>query len=94
MPTLDFANPLYTFDSSHLSYTTTQNCYLMGSLRSNNGSEHTISVDSVNILQAFVTSTETHDAENQLIPCTKISSGTIVRLSGYNGGVLRIYKEL
>ena len=32
MPNLDYANPLFTFDSTHLSYTPTKECYLFGSI--------------------------------------------------------------
>lgn len=38
MPRLNFTTPLYTFDSTHLTYTCTKDCYLVGTLIGAEGS--------------------------------------------------------
>jgi hypothetical protein len=86
MPTLDFANPLYTFDSNNLTYTATKDCYLLGSL---NGSavgaypwNVIVSINSTNTFAISGTGTNGTSSNALSVPLTKLRSGDVVTISG------------
>lgn len=57
MPELDFDNPIYEFDSTHYTFTTTKECYLYGQLK-DNSAPPVISVDGQPVsVQTLSTST-------------------------------------
>jgi hypothetical protein len=90
MPDLNYANPLFTFSSTALSYTATKDCYLLGSLVSGTtGPAITIDGHSV-----FDPRTSTGQA-GAIIPCTKIKSGSTVAISLWtNNTQLSFYETL
>ena len=51
MPILNYANPLFTFDSNNLSYTPTKDCYVCGNL-GQNGNDVTLSIHGTTIARA------------------------------------------
>jgi hypothetical protein len=92
LPSLDFANPLYTFDSTHLSYTATKDCYLYGNIGTSGGAVQngTVTIDGTLVFKA------TWNASDciALLPITKIKSGSTVTLNTSAGGnncALKVY---
>ncbi|MBO7691501.1 MAG: hypothetical protein J6T10_02565 [Methanobrevibacter sp.] len=45
MPSLDYANPLYTFDSTHLTFAATEDCYLVGNITNYTGANLILNID-------------------------------------------------
>lgn len=92
MPVLDYANPLHSFTSGNLSYTTTKECWLVGSIPDNSASSTTIKVDGTTVGgtynhvqgQAWVTS------GNGV--CLKLASGSTVVVS-VASDYLHVFKE-
>lgn len=89
MPILDFANPLYRFDSNHTSSTTTKDCYLYGMIIGINAK---IYVDSTEIsIKDYATSS--HDVTSVSYPL-KIKAGSVVAIGGSvadSNATLRLY---
>ena len=90
MPVLDFANPLYTFDTNHLSYTATENCYLFGSVYAG---DYTLKIDNTEILKFISYTSATHC---QQIPILKLSVGQKVKFTGLPSSYcnIHIYREI
>lgn len=81
MPNLDYANPLFTFDSTHLSYTPTKECYLFGSIWTQAvASPVTLSIRGHEVAHSalFVSSNGAVDA---YIPPLKLNVGDTVSLN-------------
>lgn len=88
MPSLDYANPLHTF-SSTLTYTATQDCYLLGYANSPAGDNKFTTIN-INNTQVYAVegyhdyaADNNHTDRNQIgiIPCTKLTSGDTVVVS-------------
>ena len=83
MPTLDFANPLHTFDSTHLTFTATKDCYLLGTLSGNAvggyGSNPSVTINNIPTFAFSVSGTGGSNASAVMtIPLTKLSNGDTV----------------
>lgn len=89
MPQLDFANPLFTFDSTHLTYTATKECYLFGQLVSGNGTfdKHLL----INDTKIAGTSNASGVVIFPFIPATKLQSGDVVKVETPQSSRLSIY---
>lgn len=99
---LDFAHPLHVLASSipsgepttqtyGLSYTPTDECYLMGSfdvLAGNNF--HTLKIRTIN---AFVSASNSGSHGSDVVPCTKLNVGDVVTVN-YSEPYLHIFKSL
>ena len=94
MPTLDFANPLFTFATGSLTYTATKDCYLFGSIGCVADGTITLTIDNTPVVTA-VGSTNSGGARGySVVPVTKIKSGQAVTLSNWNSNIsLGLYDE-
>lgn len=72
---LDFANPLYTFDSTHTSYTAVSDCYLFGTLWATDNKYGHILVDG-HVIAANYTSQGNYCGTT--IPITRIKKGSVI----------------
>ena len=88
MPALDYSNPLYTFDSSHLTYTATQDCYLIAGLLTSGNTNTQVSINNVPIL-----GNASAGSYQVVPPVLKIKSGDIVSVNAMNNSVIKIFKE-
>ena len=77
MPALDYANPLYSFNSTHKSYTATKDCYLYGMII---GANAKIYVDSTEIT---IRDHGTSSVDVSSVSCPlKITNGSTVTVDG------------
>jgi hypothetical protein len=93
-PLLDFANPLYTFDQTHLSYTTTEDCWLYGSAPSTGTGTIEVSIDGTSI--AIGTSGSGYN-DSSSVGLVRIGAGSTVSCSAWSGGThhtLHLFKEV
>ena len=93
MPVLDFANPLYNFDSSHTSFTATKDCYLYGCLICSSGGAITVDNTHVEVRDFSSSSTDYWSVSGVL----KIKSGSVVTVAGTSinaSTTLAIYDEV
>ena len=91
MPDLDFANPLYSFNSSHTSYTPTGECYLMGDTRAT--ASHTVTIRNKEIF----TDQYLSGVYYVRFPLTKLNSGDTVKIASgsiADSSSLTIYRTL
>lgn len=94
MPRLNYATPLHTFDSSHLSYTATKDCYLIGTISSaGQGASNKVTIENKPVYQVWGVSNSYNTAME--IPLTPIASGQTVAITsvGY-ADILYILEEL
>ena len=92
MPKLDYKNPLHTFDDSHLTYTASQDCYLVGMIGgSGANSKVEVKIGNISYYGAFGV-TGTYNTVNN-IPITPLSSGDIVTLNRSDASTLHVLKE-
>lgn len=91
MPILDFANPLHTFTANNLSFTATEECYLLGSMQYGS-TERTITINNT-IVYIVRLDNASMDA-TAMIPLTHLKAGDQVVISGMIGSFnsLRIYE--
>lgn len=96
LPRLDFTNYLHVFSSSApsgmpsgatygLTFTATQDCYLLGALTSSGNAGQVVYINDVPVYESLL-----QNVYGQLkvtIPYTRLSSGDVVRLSSANGSV-------
>lgn len=103
MPNLNLAKPLFKFDSGHLSYTATKDCYVMGSLSSgaNTGIQHsTLSITTNGVTNTLFSAegNGTGGAGTSLgccsVPPTLIHSGDTVSINNIQYSVIGVYEEL
>ena len=94
MPRLNYATPLHTFDTSHLSYTPNKDCYVIGTIASaGQGSSNSVSIDGKPIYQVWGVSNSYNTAME--IPLTPIASGQPVTLKSCSyADILYILEEL
>ena len=92
MPQLDYANPIFSFDASHLSTTTIKDCYLFGIIRDGGTIPPNITVDGTQIYIG----TEVPGGVNELLLPTPlfIKSGTPISVSAITTSTLKLYEEL
>ena len=86
MPLLDFANPLYDFQTS-TQFTASKECYLFGNIQGN----ITISVNNTEVLKTFYVS----DVISGINVDIKLIAGDVVKtnvLIGANDGRLKVYQ--
>lgn len=95
MPILDFANPLFTFISGNLTYTTTKDCYLFGSIGCVADGVITLTIDNTVVVAAVGTINSGGQRGYSVIPVTKIKSGTTLALNNWNTNIkLGLYDEV
>lgn len=76
MPSLNFSNPLHTFNSGNLSYTATKECYLAGSMHYGGSvGAHKISINGTIYAVSVTIGSEDGDV---YIPPLKLNSGDVV----------------
>ena len=94
MPRLNYDTPLHTFDSSHLSYTATKDCYLIGTINSaGQGASNSVSIDNKTIYKVWGVSNSYNTSME--VPLTPIASGQIVSLASASyADFLYILEEL
>lgn len=81
-PTLNYANPLHTFNASNLSYTAVKDCYLVGSIHQlPTQSPSGISIDNKLIYRNDVYSSGSSTVGNGIVPITKIATGQTVSVT-------------
>lgn len=92
LPLLDFANPVFTFDTTNLTYTATEDCYLFGTLT---GDGCRVTIDSTEVTNQ-VEKNQHVGFSTLLFPLTRIKSGSVITLRNYEASysTLRIYKEV
>ena len=93
-PMLDFANPLFTFTTSALTYTASEDCYLFGTAVGNGVNNNaSISVDGAVIANAISGSSNKY-GELYLTCPIKIKAGSTVTLNNnYSFISIKVYKE-
>ena len=79
MPTLNYTTPLYTFNTSSLTYTATDECYLCG-LYSQGNAGDTIKINDTNLVRMGSYLSTTY------ISPIKLSAGDVVTISGISSG--------
>lgn len=83
MPELDFDNPIYEFNSTHTSFTTTKECYLYGQLKDTNAA--VVSVDGQPVsVQTASTSTA---AVTAVVTPLKVGAGKTISITHSSGMV-------
>lgn len=89
MPILDYANPLFTFDSTHLTYTATKECYLFGQFTSAPGivDKHLL----INNTKIAGTTNASGVYIFPSIPMTKLKAGDVVETEAPQSGRLSVY---
>lgn len=91
MPMLDFANPLYSFDNTHISFTATKDCYLCGTVSGHTSATvATVSVDGTKIAEGLTDST---GRAFEYISPLLIKAGSTVTTANIFGG-LHIFDTL
>ena len=78
VPLLDYANPIHTFDSSHLTFTATKVCYLQGSISAWNGGNGNVTINGTNVAHA---GSWTGDTSSVSIAILKLKAGDVVTAS-------------
>lgn len=74
---LDFANPLYSFDSTHLSYTAVKDCYLYGCLFGDSNAETKLSINGTLIAGQFISANDA-SKYGYMVPITLLKEGDTV----------------
>ena len=83
MPILDYAHPLHEFTSGNTTYTTTQECYLLGEVP-NTGYSVSVTIDGKAVAgQGYVGS----------VPLLKLGIGSVVATT-VPSDALKVYKEV
>lgn len=93
MPALDLANPIHNFDSSHLSFTAVEDCYLYGSLTYSGSANRSITAarnGNSNVILHFESSASGGSMEVSPI---KIKAGTTLT-TAYELPNIKVYLEL
>lgn len=94
-PKLDYANPLFTFDSTHLSYTATEDCWLLG--YTDPYIYTTISIDGTAIFfngYSWYSSTSAQYIGTN-VPLTLVPAGSVITVSNTAANSnIRVFKEL
>lgn len=84
-PNLDFANPLHTFDNSHLTFTATKECYLLGSMNGNASASYgwdaKVNINSIPVYQLTGNGSTSGASSSLTVPLTKINSGDVVTIT-------------
>lgn len=57
---LDFANPLYTFDATHLEYTAVKDCYLYGTIIGKENAQFNIRINGTKVAGGFVSTNSSY----------------------------------
>lgn len=57
---LDFANPLYTFDATHLEYTAVKDCYLYGTIIGQENAQFNIRINGTKVAGGFVSTNSSY----------------------------------
>lgn len=78
MPVLNFANPLHTFSSGNLSYTTTKTCYLCGTFTAA-ATGCVITIDDTDVTDIGSGASTSYDGV--YIPPLKLNAGSVVSIS-------------
>ena len=85
MLALDFANPLYSFSSTNLTYTATEDCYLFGNISTAGttatDSAYTLSIEGVELSHAFIPGTVTKSTFGAFIGPIKLVAGQTVTIT-------------
>lgn len=84
-PSLDFANPLHTFDNSHLTFTAIKECYLLGSMNGNASASYgwdaKVNINSIPVYQLTGNGSTSGASSSLTVPLTKINVGDIVTIT-------------
>lgn len=82
---LDFAHPLHKFTTGNLTYTTTKECYLYGSINASQNTYTTLTIDG-NVFASVTGSQSNYYEQGFEIGPIRLRSGTVVTLSsqGWN----------
>lgn len=94
MPILDFANPLYTFSTANSSYTTTQECWLLGSISA--VSTTAVYIDNVSVGAMFRGNVSSN--EYSAVACggdiapIRVGAGSVIRIAGLACPNLHVFK--
>lgn len=88
MPTLDFANPVFTFSANALTFTTTKELYLCGTITTYEN-EITLTIDGTQV--GSFGSRVTGDHNESFIAPLKLKTGCTVTLSSISSTKLGIY---
>lgn len=84
-PILDFANPLHTFDNSHLTFTAIKECYLLGSMNGNASASYgwdaKVNINSIPVYQLTGNGSTSGASSSLTVPLTKINVGDIVTIT-------------
>ena len=93
MPILDYANPLFIFGTGNLTYTTTQDCWLYGSVAGSGNNELTVTIDEQVV---FTKNSRGYGGEgrNSTEISLHIGKGSTIKLNTwYGASTLNVYKE-
>lgn len=98
MPLFDYANPLFTFDATHLTYTVPNNaadCYLIGTLdviSTSSSNEITLDINGTVMFKAYklTTPTGTSFAECNFASPLRLTAGDVVTISEIGNSDLHI----
>lgn len=94
MPILDFANPLYTFSTANSSYTTTQECWLLGNIST--VSSTAVYIDNVSVGAVFRGNVSSN--EYSAVACggdiapIRVGVGSVIRIAGLACPNLHVFK--
>lgn len=82
---LDFAHPLHKFTTGNLTYTTTKECYLYGTINASQNTYTTLTIDG-NVFASVTGSQSNYYEQGFEIGPIRLNSGTVVTLSaqGWN----------
>ena len=89
-PILDFANPLFSFTASQLTYTATKECYIVGSICTGfaDNNDVALSINDTIVVDVMNASNVIH---NTVLPYIKIKTGDVVTLNRIGLANIKIY---
>lgn len=90
VPLLDFANPIFKFTSSQLTFTATKECYVTGTLNGTFSGNNIVelSINNVSVFKLLDASSSVHSVA---LPYIKIKTGDVVSLSTFGASLLGVY---
>lgn len=94
MPILDYANPLHTFSTNNLSYTTTKECWLMGSLYQGTGGDATLTIDGTDVaLSRIANITMANASVGSPLGAIHLKAGSTITVN-HAQEFLHVYEEI
>lgn len=94
MPILNYANPLHTFSANNLSYTTTKECWLMGSLYQGTGGDATLTIDGTTVALSRIANVAMASASvGSLLGAIHLKAGSIITVN-HAQEFLHVYEEI